>query len=293
MASLFSLLTYKLLQQIISRYFPSTQQRSSHAAIQVRINPPAITAQQSFENNTKEIQEAKKRFNVRQRQRRALEDFFRDTGGKVTDLRVLRSAMFLSDEIDRAVRGIDVENQYVGWRPYNRFFAEGTEDLFTNVPTGRSPLVMAAPKTTDEESGNGTSEMKNMNEITNVYPVQYQAMRQSHLKQVGRAVNEVETYERQRLTKRLPDQQSEQKKKIDSFETTEHPGLIKPLNEDLSLKQQRLSSTDLKAGVYQAYEEEPGEAEDKRSNIKKKLLRFEGEISEKRPDLDYKFDQLD
>ena len=38
------------------------------------------------------------------------------------------------------------EGQYVGYRPYNRFYAAGTEELFTNVPTGRSPLVMATPK---------------------------------------------------------------------------------------------------------------------------------------------------
>jgi hypothetical protein len=55
--------------------------------------------------------------------------------------------MFFSDEIDRAIRGLDLEDQTIGWRQYNRFYAEGTEDLFTNIPQGKSPLVLASPKT--------------------------------------------------------------------------------------------------------------------------------------------------
>jgi len=228
----------------------------------VRINAPALTAQQSFENDTPEIRQSKQRFTVRQRQQRALEDFFRDTGGKVTDLRVVRSAMFLSDEIDRAVRGLDQENQYVGWRPYNRFYAQGTEELFTNIPTGRSPLVMAAPKATeDTKGGRGgvvhMSEMKKMDDIAPVLPIQYQAVRQSHLKQVGRAVNEIENYERQRLhspssRKTGASHQTNSRQ----FETLQRKGIVKVLNDEQTLQQQRKSSSDLRAGVYQAYEED-------------------------------------
>ena len=223
LSSLFGLLTYKLLQQMIARHFSSRRRGGALLAITggvaaenqtpsdvplelqqqlVRINAPALTAQQSFENDTPELRQRQQRFTVRQRQQRALQDFFRDTGGKVTDLRVVRSAMFLSDEIDRAVRGLDQENQYVGWRPYNRFYAQGTEELFTNIPTGRSPLVMAAPKPTTESSSGGggkSSELKRVSDISPVLPIQYQAVRQSHLKQVGRVVSEIENSERRRL----------------------------------------------------------------------------------------------
>lgn len=79
---------------------------------------------------------------ARDKQQRALVDFFGSTDRSVAaDLRVLRSAAFLSSEIDSILHH---EDEDVGWRRYNRFFAAGTEEFFTNVPAGRSPLVVRA-----------------------------------------------------------------------------------------------------------------------------------------------------
>ncbi|KAF0852446.1 Type II secretion system (T2SS)-associated protein Gcp10 [Andalucia godoyi] len=74
------------------------------------------------------------------KQTEAIAEFFGDR--KLVDLRVLRSAMALSKEVQQAVHA---ETPSMGWRRYNRFFAAGTEELFTNVPSGRSPLVLKAP----------------------------------------------------------------------------------------------------------------------------------------------------
>lgn len=231
---------------------------------------PALTAKESFEIDPKQ----RIKIDARERQKRALQDFFRDTDGKVNDLRILRSAMYLSDEIDRAVRGIDVRGQYVGWRPYNRFYAEGTEQLFTNVPTGRSPLVMAAPRT-----GAG-GELQELDRDT-ALPVEYQAVRRSHLQQVGRVLDQIEQSQIDRLTTggdnitRKPEQDVLEKR---------YPKEIRPINDRYEPK----ISSDLRVGAYQRYEPIGEQA-----SVKKRLFKFEGEISERRPDLDYKFDNLD
>jgi hypothetical protein len=184
--------------------------------------------------------------------------------------------MFLSDEIDRAVRGIDVEGQYVGWRPYNRFYAEGTEDLFTNVPTGRSPLVMAAPRT----GAGGELQELDPNAPS---PIEYQAVRRSHLQQVGRTIDEIEQYEVSRITgidttrkiKKTSEQELEQR-----YGNAD----IRPINDKFEPK----PSNDLRVGAYQRYEPLGDE-----TSIKQRLFKFEGEMSERRPDLDYKFDSKD
>jgi hypothetical protein len=180
--------------------------------------------------------------------------------------------MFLSDEIDRAVRGIDVEGQYVGWRPYNRFYAEGTEDLFTNVPTGRSPLVMAAPRT-----GTG-GELQELNKNA-PSPIEYQAVRRSHLQQVGRSMDEIEQSELNRISggiartnlNRTTEQDLEQR-----YQNAD----IRPVNDDFEPKR----STDLRVGAYQRYDPIG------QGSTKQRLFKFEGEMSERRPDLDYKFE---
>ncbi|KAF0972846.1 hypothetical protein FDP41_009095 [Naegleria fowleri] len=251
---------------------------------------------------------AKKRISSKEKQKRALEDFFRDTGGKVTDLRVLRSAMYLSDEIDKAVRGIDGDedendnngggafkhrsSSYVGWRPYNRFYAEGTEELFTNVPTGRSPLVMAAP------SADKSTMLKSLDaDKRNPLPIEYQAMRRSHLKLVGRQLKEFEQEQLRSLQQSemaIPSSSTlisqkpnvtESTKSIQSRYDQQRPSanLLKPRNDQY---EPPAVSDDLRVGAYQRYQS----LDNSPSAIKKQLLKFEGDISERRPDLDYKFE---
>lgn len=176
--------------------------RSNRGIVAVKVYKAARSAQESFLRNELYGEPDRRVFTAHMRNRRALADFFRDTGGRVTDLRVLRSAMFLSDEIDRAVRGIDLPDQHVGWRPYNRFYADGTQDLFTNVPTGRSPLVLAAPKT--------RVDLSTVDNRTATYPVEYQATRRSKIQQVGRALDEIEQSELTRLVDQIPMQQHQQ-----------------------------------------------------------------------------------
>ena len=255
------------------------------------IGKPALTAKESLDAKD---EETSRRITAKEKQKRALQDFFRDTGGKVTDLRVLRSAMFLSDEIDRAVRGTDDANQYVSWRPYNRFYAEGTEDLFTNVPTGRSPLVMAAPTSSHKDTA-----LVEVGKGNKPLPIEYQAMRRSHLKLVGRQLKEYEQDQVRRLknaselaipTTQQQQSSSESTQSIQSrYETSQQnqakssQKLIRPRNDNY---EPPVVSSDLRVGAYQQYN--PLE---KQSTTKQKLLRFEGEITERRPDLDYKFEQ--
>ncbi|KAL9647307.1 hypothetical protein ABK040_011674 [Willaertia magna] len=262
---LLSLLTYKFLKHLFS-----------YKAQNVTIGKLALTVRESIENKD---EEAERRITAKEKQRRALQDFFRDTGGKVTDLRVLRSAMYLSDEIDRAVRGLDDENNYIGYRPYNRFFAEGTEELFTNVPIGKSPLVMAAPKADKSVRFEDLDKSKPL-------PIEYQAMRRSHLKLVGRQLKEYEQEQIQRLQNKsttsketiYPNKQQENRW---TNRYQQQKGLIQPKNDNY---EPPLLSKDLRVGAYQSYK--PYE---KQVSTKQRLLKFEGEISERRPDLDYKF----
>jgi hypothetical protein len=178
--------------------------------------------------------------------------------------------MFLSDEIDRAVRGSDIPDQNVGFRQYNRFYAEGTEDLFTNIPTGRSPLVLAAP--TIPEGTNFTEVPKNK-----PLPIEYQSMRRSHLKQVGRSLEQIEKTELKKLKK-------QENKEMEIKINVDEDYLIIPKNVD---DYQPKLSNDLKVGLYQ-----PFDPRDK-ATIKQRLLKFEGEISDRRPDYDYKFDDVE
>eukprot|EP01080_Neovahlkampfia_damariscottae_P008542 gene8542-366_t len=219
-----------------------------------------------FMSDLKEIDSTN--FTVQQK----LRDFFRDTGGKITDMRVLRSAMFLSDEIDRAVRGIDLPDQNIGYRQYNRFYAEGTEELFTNIPTGRSPLVLAAPKIPEGTKFTEVSKDKPL-------PIEYQSMRRSHLKQVGRSLDLIEKSQLKNLQSN--GNQVDEKPKIieikkDKVIIPKNVGTYKPK-----------VSNDLKVGLYQ-----PFDPKDK-STIKQRLLKFEGEISDRRPDYDYKLDDFE
>ena len=215
----------------------------------------------------------------------------------MTDLRVLRSAMFLSDEIDKAVRGIDEDDEeswknrssYVSWRPYNRFYAEGTEELFTNIPTGRSPLVMAAP-TPDKNTM-----LKTLDSDKNTpLPIEYQAMRRSHLKLVGRQLKEFEQDQLSQLENtEMAYPTIDKKEGLESTTTIQNRyqritpskkdiGLLKPRNDQY---EPPAVSDDLRVGAYQRYQPLSGS-----SSIKKQLLKFEGDISERRPDLDYKFE---
>ncbi|KAL0477218.1 ureE [Acrasis kona] len=242
----------------------------------IKVGRPALTARESFESDQDTKQKAK--FDAIDRQNRAMQDFFRDTGGKVNDLRVLRSAMYISDEIDRAVRGVDVEGQYVGWRPYNRFYAQGTEEMFTNIPTGRSPLVMAAPRM-------GVGGELQERDLSEPQPVEYQALRKSHLQQVGRAIDEIKQSQTNRLlsgyddiTNSQPEQNTIQPTPLRSYKQDN----VRPLNDHYQPK----LSTDLRVGAYQRYEP----IGDQAPSLKQKLFKFEGEISERRPDLDYKFE---
>lgn len=191
------------------------------------------------------------------RQKRALHDFFRDTGGKITDIRVLRSAMYLSDEIDRAVRGVDVENQFIGWRQYNRFYAEGTEDLFVNIPTGRSPLVLAAPKIPE-----GTI----FAPIEDTAPsiIEYQSNRRSLLKQMGRTLGEIE----QTQLDSLQEKPSSEQEHDFSFNKTEYSPKVNFVVPD------RKSSVSLT---------QPFNVQNPKE-IKSNILKFEGEITDRRPD---------
>lgn len=205
--------------------------------------------------------------------------------------------MYLSDEIDRAIRGVDIENQYVGWRQYNRFFAEGTEDLFTNIPTGRSPLVLAAPKV---PPGMRVTQVDPKLPL----PIEYQAVRRSHQKQVGRAIDEIEHSELVRLSKEGKVELSkEQRDYLQSHAplSKEEYGLGKELPKDRQFPEQKnvdiiipkndeytpKISTDLRVGLYQ-----PFEPMDK-TTMKERLLKFEGDISERRPEEDYKFEGMD
>ncbi|KAG2385655.1 hypothetical protein C9374_003470 [Naegleria lovaniensis] len=302
-AYLVSLLSYRFLSHLLSEPVKN-----------VFIGAPALTFKESLTAQTLEQEKAKKRISAKEKQKRALEDFFRDTGGKVTDLRVLRSAMYLSDEIDKAVRGIDDDDDesgngssiskkrtsYVGWRPYNRFYAEGTEELFTNVPTGRSPLVMAAP-TADK-----STMLKSLDSDQRTpLPIEYQAMRRSHLKLVGRQLKEFEQEQLKSLQQSemaLPSSPSldvSSKKNLTlSSESTESiqsryqrqerkhtavSDLLKPRNDQY---EPPAVSDDLRVGAYQRYQP----LDSSSGSIKKQLLKFEGDISERRPDLDYKFE---
>lgn len=252
-------MSYNFLKYLLSNY--TLNQRN------LRVGAANSSIQGSLESE--ERKKSENQINL-DRQKRALQDFFRDTGGKITDLRVLRSAMFLSDEIDRAVRGQDNPNQYIGWRQYNRFYAEGTEDLFTNIPTGRSPLVLQAPKI---PKGMSVQEIPDDTPLT----IEYQANRRSNLKQIGRTLDQIEKTERERLENRKIENESI----ISEGSLTISKEIIVPNNVNTYRPQ---ISSDLKVGLYQ-----PFEPKDK-SEIKERILKFEGEITEKRPDLDYKFE---
>lgn len=258
----------------------------------VRIGKPAITAKQSLQLMHQD-QKQMDLLDAKAKQQRALQDFFRDTGGKITDLRVLRSAMFLSDEIDRAVRGTDEPNQFVGWRKYNRFFAQGTEDMFTNIPTGKSPLVMASPKS--------KINMLQADATQKSLPLQYQAQRKSHLKQVGKLLDQVEQAEMVRLandnnTMQLTQAQREyiERKRAErenaSSTTTTTTTLPASQNAETKLlipkndKFGTMPALNLKQAVFQPYDPQDGKP------LKQRLYRFEGELNERRPDLDYKFE---
>lgn len=232
----------------------------------VKIGRADVTLERSLQIEDKEKNEKKV---VLDRQKRALSDFFRDTGGKITDIRVLRSAMYLSDEIDRAVRGSDLEDQYIGWRQYNRFYAEGTEDLFTNVPTGRSPLVLATPKVPKDTKIETLDKDRPL-------PIEYQAIRRSHLKQVGRTLEQIEKKEIERLENKKLEIEEDKNEKF--FVPLER---IVPKN--ITDYQPELSN-DLKVSLYQPFEQKS------KKSIKERILKFEGEITDRRPDYDYKYE---
>lgn len=217
--------------------------------------------------------------------------------------------MYLSDEIDRAVRGVDIPGQYVGWRPYNRFYAEGTEDLFTNVPTGRSPLVLAAPK--------AKLNLPEVDTKVKTLPIEYQAVRRSHLKQVGRVLDEIEQNELLRLEEEAQRLQKEnvedmrnkltwkQRESIDQlkalrreqdttvaqdknpFAQIQNGAIIVPtvLNAGVS------KTTSLEANIYQPVSEDATGAG--KLSTKEKLFKFEGEIADKKIFEDYKFEDYD
>lgn len=253
--ALISLLTSKLLRTILSVHILNKN---------VKIGRADVTLERSLQIEDKEKNEKKV---VLERQNRALQDFFRDTGGKITDIRVLRSAMYLSDEIDRAVRGTDLEDQYIGWRQYNRFYAEGTEDLFTNVPTGKSPLVLASPKVPKDTKIEVLSNDKPL-------PIEYQAIRRSHLKQVGRTLDQIEKKE----LERLENKEVKQEEKKEFFVPLERivPKNLRDYKPEIS--------NDLKVSLYQPFEQKS------KKSIKERILRFEGEITDQRPDYDYKYE---
>ncbi|EFC47326.1 predicted protein [Naegleria gruberi] len=195
--------------------------------------------------------------------------------------------MFLSDEIDKAVRGIDDEDEdskhtrsFVSWRPYNRFYAEGTEELFTNIPTGRSPLVMAAP------SADRQTMLKDLDSERKPLPIEYQAMRRSHLKLVGRQLKEFEQDQLKKMSNNqtVENERQETTQSIQQryLKSSNKAPLIVPKND---YNEPSYVSQDLRIGAYQRYQ-----PLDKKTSVKKQLLKFEGDISERRPDLDYKFE---
>jgi len=255
--SLISLFSYQLLRTLFTRQFLNRN---------LLLGKTANTIEDSLRTDAIDSKTL-----TLQRQRKAMQDYFRDTGGNVQDLRVLRSAMYLSDEIDRAVRQMDIENQNVGWRRYNLFFAEGTEDLFTNVPSGKSPLVLAKPNTpigTNIIDVNGEDEKHPL-------PIEYQSARRAFLKQVGRNLDQVEERERNRLLQR--NEKEDYRPMMESF-----PESVKLR---ASEQYQPEPSTDLRVSFFQPYE-----APD-RKIVKEKLRKFEGEITDRKPFEDYRFEQ--
>jgi hypothetical protein len=244
---LFALISYftnKLLQSLSTRWLNPT----------VRIGRADVSLESSLMHQD---EEKKARIATMERQKRAMQDFFRDTGGKISDIRVLKSAMYLSDEIDRAVKGLDQENQHVGWRQYNRFYSEGTEDLFTNVPSGRSPLVLAAPKTPK-----GTNFMPIQDNVP--LPIEYQSNRRSHLKQIGRTLDETVKLETNRLTGSAPVEEMDQLNLKSYYVPTvqiQEVGSSGGVAMTLPFQQQSVKSQ------------------------KEAILKFEGEITDRRPDL--------
>nr|QRZ58760.1 Gsp-co-occurring protein 10 [Malawimonas jakobiformis] len=306
-AGLVGLVTYKFLRS----------SSASESAPPVRVGEPSLTAKQSY------VGQKDPKKDIRERQQQAIKDYFRDTGGKITDLRVLRSAMYLSDEIDRAVRGLDEANQHVGWRQYNRFFAEGIEDVFTNVPSGRSQLVLAAPtgKVTDfQQAPEG------------VRPVQYKASRDALLQQIARTVDLVEQRELLRLADKEADKLSlaqrafvEQHRRLQARAggsmdaaaraaagtaatsaaatvTVDRASIVAreiPLPpaarrgggalmiRPRAVPYQPKVSRSLRSSVFQPYVP-ASELDGGGDSIRRRLIRFEGDIAERRPDLDAK-----
>eukprot|EP00761_Pharyngomonas_kirbyi_P002059 gb/GECH01002063.1/.p1 GENE.gb/GECH01002063.1/~~gb/GECH01002063.1/.p1 ORF type:complete len:301 (+),score=73.31 gb/GECH01002063.1/:1-903(+) len=291
-ASLVWYLTFRLLKSF----------SLTHVRVPVRVGKISHSAKESFDSIANEPSKEKIDRSPLAKQARAMRDYFQSTGGYIKDLRIVRSAMFLSDEINRAMRGTDIPNQQYGWRQYNRFYAEGTEDLFTNVPTGRSPLLMKAPSdSTDLERSPVDKDAPRV--------IEYKAIRDSNIKQVGRAMDEIEQDQLVRLSEHVPEtelgmlskrqrdylmrqRQQEAEDRIASGrrgldQYGDRSTTIQPRND---VEYEPRTSSDLRVGAYQPYEEK---GQGKPDSVKRELLKFEGEISERRPDLDYKFEDFD